>query len=134
MEEEHKRKTRWDRAHKEYTCADGIKIACKFDAVRARMSKSDAEEAKVLMTFPYGIVKAPEIPVPRNGLWARRDGPPVLVVNETQTSRDATEIIRGGLAKTYTFPPTVSTVKKCAFVCRNTQSVRLNEGLEELYD
>ena len=70
-EGEYKRNLRWDRAHAEYTCADGIKIACKFDAVRARLSKSDAEDAKVLMTFPYGIVQTPEIPVPRNELWTR---------------------------------------------------------------
>ena len=52
MEEEHKRKARWDDAHTEYTCADGKKILCRFDTIKARMSKSDVEEVNVLMSFP----------------------------------------------------------------------------------
>ena len=51
MEEEHKRKARWDDVHKEYTCADGKKIICRFDTVTARVSMSDVEEVKALMTL-----------------------------------------------------------------------------------
>ena len=49
MEEEHKRKARWDDAHVEYTCADGTKVICSFDTVTARVSMSDVKEVKVLM-------------------------------------------------------------------------------------
>ena len=100
------------------------------------MHQADAAEADVLAKgFLYNTVKAPEFSLPRNGIWRRLYRPPVLVVDNVQMSRDAKEIVRGGQAKTYTFPLTVTTASKCAFVGRKVlQSVRLNGRLEVLGD
>ena len=71
--------------------------------------------------------------VPRNGLLLRRSRPPVIVVSDTRMSRDATEIVRGGPARTYVFPKTAVAANREAFAYRKTlQSVRFNEGLKTL--
>ena len=110
--------THRDFTHTEYTCADGVQIFCRRETARAVMRKDMYE---VVYTRP------------RNGLCLQRDMPPTLVVRDTKMSRDAAEVMTGGLARTYSLPPTVLKVCSSAFAERKQlQSVRLNEGLVTL--
>ena len=84
-----KGRLRWDCAHEQYACTDGIKIFCRFKKANAL--------------------------VPKNGLWLRRDGPQVLVVSGIQMNRDVTSVIGGESAKTYALPSTVTVVSERSF-------------------
>ena len=79
---------RWD--HNVYRCADGTKVACRYNAV----GKGG--------------------PALRNCILSQK-GVSISVVAETVTNRDMTEIISGGQVKTYAFPRTAVTVKAGAF-------------------
>ena len=103
-------RSRWDRAHRKYTCADGKKIRCDFSTVLVNLDLR-----------------------PRNGVQLERDHSPTAVVGEVCTSRDMSVVIKGCSAKTCALPRTAVRVGKCAFNGRKAlQSVTLNEGLEEL--
>lgn len=43
--------TRWDHAHREYTCVDGMKITCKFDTVNTLVQKTNVDEVLMWMNF-----------------------------------------------------------------------------------
>ena len=53
--------------------------------------------------------------VPRNGVLIIPGKTPVVVVDGTVMSMDMKNIIAGGLGKTYTFPGSVTAVRKEAF-------------------
>ena len=104
------RAPRWDASHREYACADATVVVC---GPRTQMARGAA--------------------VQRNGLLARKNGPPALVVAGVRMSRDASEIVFGSQAKTWTSPRTARTVAKKAFMDRCAlRSVRLNDGLTRL--
>ena len=109
---EQEQSAHWDFTHREYTCVDGVQIVCRHETVGAEMRKN-----------MYEIVHTR----PRNGLYLQRDMPPTLVVRDMRMSRDATEVMTGGLARTYSLPPTVLKVCSSAFADgKQLQSVRLN--------
>ena len=100
----HAKGLRWDGGHMEYTCADGVRVRCRFERNGS---------------------------VPRNGLQTQWKRAPVLAVGETQMSRDTTDVVRGSLAKTYAFPRSARTAGNIAFgEKRSLRSVTLNKGLD----
>ena len=94
----------WDGGHMEYTCADGVRVRCRFERKGS---------------------------VPRNGLQIEWKRAPNLVVGETQMSRDAATVVRGSRAKTYAFPRSATMAGNLAFDDKGgLRSVTLNEGLD----
>ena len=58
----------------------------------------------------------------------------IVVANGTQMNRDMSQVMQGGLNKTYMFPSTTTTVTDNAFRENKVVSVRFNEGLKVLGD
>ena len=132
----------WNKAYTEYICVDGTRFSCRIETIATENDQDstdvelDLEEAN---EEPIGsgdqqrdTYVQPTI-VPRNGLLLRRSRPPVILVSLTTMTRDATEIVRGGPARTYVFPKTAAAANREAFAYRKMlQSVRFNEGLKTL--
>ena len=66
------RNTCWDRAHREYTCTDGLKVAFRFETAKISKSRlmSDDVWATMNMFYPWNAEQY-EIVLPKNGLQLR---------------------------------------------------------------
>ena len=86
---------RWNRAHNEYACDDGVRFACRPDAVE---TGSGIQQIAV-----------------RNGIQRELDMSVIPTVAETVLNRDMTELRSGCSSKTFTLPKTVRTVCQHSF-------------------
>ena len=80
-----------------YTCVDGTLITHRLDV--AEIDESGAE-------------------LPKNGIRLIPDSSPVLTIAQVVTNRGVTEMIYGNSNKTYTFPPTITTICQDAFFAK----------------
>lgn len=63
------RNTCWDRAHMEYTCVDGLKVACRFETAKISRSGLTSDGDWVTMSmFHFWSAEQQEIVLPKNGL------------------------------------------------------------------
>ena len=138
MSEEHQlQRRRWNRAHTNYTCADGTRVACRFETVvlhRIVKPEPQMNQAQML-EGPFRRCRVVSIRLLRNGLLQRQGRFPLLAIGQICMSRNARKVFIGSHGKTYSFPQTAVTVNEGAFMDRDTlQSVRLNDGLRVLGD
>ena len=94
-----------------YRCVDGLQVTCRLETVR--------------------LDKVSERELPVNGIQSVNNDF-FAVVSSMVLKRNMTEVLRGGPARTCTFPRTVTTVCEKAFENANVLSIRLNERLKRL--
>lgn len=103
-----------------YTCTDGAKVACRQDAIQV----VDEYVSRSMRRWEKSMA-------PRNGIQLKRGVPRTVDAFGNVSTRNMTELLIGGVCKTYALPRTTITIHQEAFWRKfDLCGIRFNEGLK----